>query len=58
MISRFDRPVPQLSIIVNQMIDIIVSRFGYILECQQQSWGFPKNLTFFSEAVHARGLID
>ena len=55
MISRFGRPVPQLSMVVNQMMDKIDSEFGHLLRDLNQPWLSADNLTMFADAIHTKG---
>ena len=54
MIPRFGRPVPQLSMVVNQMLYIIDSRFGHLLTNLNQPW-LSDNLMSFAGAIYAKG---
>ena len=55
MISRFGRPVPQLSMVVNQMMDKIDSEFGHLLRDLNQPWLSADNFIMFADAIHAKG---
>ena len=55
MIPRFGRPVPQYSIISNQIMDHILTNFGHLLEDLNQPWLSNANLENFSNAVHNKG---
>ena len=55
MISRFGRPVPQLSVVVNQIMDKIYSEFGHLHRDLNQPWLSADNLIMFADAIHAKG---
>ena len=44
IVSRFGRPVPEYSIIRNQMMDSIYNNFHDLLENMNQTWLRPGNL--------------
>ena len=48
MIPRFSRPVPQLSMISNQITNHIYDTFGYLLQNLNQPWLSPQNLRSFA----------
>ena len=50
----FGRPVPQLSMIVNQRVDKIYSEFGNLLKGLNQMWLLAGNLIMFADATHAK----
>ena len=55
MIPRFGRAVPQLSMVVNQMMDYIDSEFGHLLSDLNQPWLSSDNLLMFCDAIHTKG---
>ena len=52
-VSKFGSPVPQLSMVVNQMMDKIDSEFGYLLRDLNQLWLSADNLMFVA-AIHVK----
>ncbi|KAK2569660.1 hypothetical protein P5673_005492 [Acropora cervicornis] len=38
LVSRFGRPVPQLSMVVNEMMDFPYTRYGHLLSSFDQPW--------------------
>ena len=54
MISRFQEPVPHLSMVVNQMMDKIDSEYGHLLRDLNQPWLSADNLVMFAEAIYAK----
>ena len=55
IVSRFGRPVPQYSIITNQIMDSIYNNFHHLLENMNQPWLRPGNLELFCEVIHNKG---
>ena len=55
MIPRFGRAVPQLSMVVNQMMDYIDSELGHLLSDLNQPWLSSDNLLMFCDAIHTKG---
>lgn len=55
LVSRFARPVPQLSMVVSEMMDFIFARYGHLLSSFNQPWLSPANLVNFSELIHRKG---
>ena len=63
MISRFGRPIPQLSMAFHQMMDKIDYEFGHLLGDLNQPWLSSGNLIMFAAAIRAAlnktwGFID
>ena len=56
LIPRFARPVPQLSIISNHMIDLIYGVWGNFLSGLNQPWLAPGSLQNFADSVHQAGV--
>ena len=54
MISRFEEPVPHLSMVVNQMMDKIDSEYGHLLRDLNQPWLSADNLVMFADAIYAK----
>ena len=55
LIHRFARPVPQLSMISNLVIEEIYQRYGHLLSSMDQPWLSRENLAMFAHAVHRKG---
>ena len=55
LIPRFGRPVPQLCMISNLVIDDIYNRFSHLLTDLNQPWLSRDNLQSFANAVHNKG---
>ena len=55
MILWFGKPVPQLRMVVNQMMDKICSEFEDLLRDVNQLWLSTDNLIMFADATHAKG---
>ena len=54
-ISRFGRPVPQLSMVFSQVMDKIVSELRHLLGDLNQPWLSADNLRMFADVIHAKG---
>ena len=54
-VSRFARPVPQLSMMFNLVIGEVFDRYGHLLSTMDQPWLSRPNLRLFADAVHERG---
>ena len=55
LIPKFGRPVPELSVIYNHMVDYVYDTFGVLLTSLDQEWLSQANLKSFAEAVYASG---
>ena len=55
IVNRFARPVPQLSMITNLIIDEIYGRFANRLTSMNQPWLSSENLRMYADAIHAKG---
>ena len=55
MISRFGRPVPQLCMIFNQMIDFVYSHWGHLLGDWEKPWLNSRSLQSYADAIHRKG---
>lgn len=59
MIPRFARPVPQLCMISNLVVDHIYTTWSHLLSTFNQEWLSIQNLIKFSDAVYQKsGAID
>ena len=55
MILRFGRPVPQLSMISNQVMNFLYERRLNLFTTLNQNWFSPNNLEIFADVVHHKG---
>lgn len=55
MIPRFGRSVPELSLILNEVIDFIYTNHGYLLRDLDQPWLNSNHLENFARAVYEKG---
>ena len=55
MVATTGRPVPQLSMIANLVVDHLYNRYSYLLSDLNQPWLSPENLQSFAEAIHKKG---
>ena len=55
MIPLSGRPVPQLSIIVNEVSKYLYDQWNHLFENLNQNWLNPANLEMFAYAVHTKG---
>ena len=55
MIYRFGRAVSQLSMVFNQMLDILDNHFGRLLQDMNQPWFNPHNLQLFADSIYRKG---
>lgn len=55
MIPKYARPVPQFSIISNQILNILYGNFHHLLENLNQPWLSPQCLEEFCEVIHRKG---
>lgn len=55
MMPRFGRPIPQLSIISNYVMDSIFINFNHLLHTMNQPWLSPANLEIFCQSIHRKG---
>ena len=55
MMPRFARPVPQLSMICNETIHWLDSRWGFKLTDLNQQWLTPQNLMSFANSIYQKG---
>lgn len=55
LVPRFGRPVPQLCMVVSEMMDILYARFGQLFSGINQPWLSQANLVDFAEAIYNKG---
>ena len=55
MIPRFGRSVPELSLVLNEVISFIFTNQGYLLRDFDQPWLTSQHLEDFALAVHGKG---
>ena len=55
LVPRFGRPVPQLCMITNMMVDDLFDRYSHLLQELDQPWLSPENLQLYALAVHNKG---
>lgn len=55
MIQRFGRPVPELSLIANKVVDIIFDNHGHRLLAWNLDILSPENLQIYAHAIHEKG---
>ena len=52
MVARFGRPVPQLSIITNRIMDYVFDEYSHLLAHLNQPWLSRNSLRHFAAAIH------
>ena len=55
LIPRFGRPVSQLCMVANLVVDYVNDRFGYLLTDLDQPWLSRQCLKMFADAIHNKG---
>ena len=55
MIPRYGRPVPQFSMISNEILNRIYDNFHNLLNTMNQPWLNPQCLETFCDAIHGKG---
>ena len=55
MVSHFARPVPEICIVTNHIIDWIYNRWNYLLTTYNHSPLSPANLMLYADAIHQSG---
>ena len=55
IIPHFGRPVPQLSMISNLVMDFVFQNYRRLLQDFNQPWLSPANLRAFADSIHAAG---
>ena len=56
MVARTGKPVPQLTMIANLVVDHLSNRYSYLLSDLNQPWLSPESLQRFVEAIHRKGV--
>ena len=57
MIPRFGRSVPDLRLILNEVVSFIFTNHGYLLRDLDQPWLSSQHREDFALAVHGKGAI-
>ena len=47
--------MPQLSMVVNEMMDFLYTHYGHLLSSFDQPWFSSSNLTSFCDSVYRKG---
>ena len=55
MVHCFGRPVPEMSMIINAVIDSLYKHHGHIITEWNHQIFSPRNLEIYAEAVHGKG---
>ena len=55
MVARFRRPVPQLCMITNRMMDYLFDEYSYLLADLNQPWLSRDHLRHFAATIHDKG---
>ena len=55
LVARFGRPVPQISMVVSRMVDIMYEKYGHLLSSLHQAWLTPAKLHEFARIIHDKG---
>lgn len=55
MVPLFARPIPQLCMATNEVMNFIHSRWNYLLSTLNQPWLSRANLELFTNAIHEKG---
>ena len=55
LVPRFARPIPQLCIVSNHMMNLFYSNWHHLLTNFRQPWLSPANLQQFADAIHQKG---
>ena len=55
LVPRFGRPVPQLCMIINLVVDYLFDRYSYLLHNLNQAWLSSQNLQMYADAIHNKG---
>ena len=55
LVPRFGRPVPQLCMIINLVVDYLFTRYSYLLHNLNQAWLSSQNLQMYADASHNKG---
>ena len=55
LVPTFGRPVPQLCMITNEVINFTSYRWGHLLSTLDQPWLSPYYVQLFADALHSQG---
>ena len=55
MVPRFARPVPEICVIYNHVLEFIYNRWGFLLTNFERDILNPENLVNYAAAIHAKG---
>ena len=55
LVTRFGRPVPQLCMVANHMVNFLYNRYGDLLNNLNQPWLAPENLQVYADAIYNKG---
>ena len=55
LLPHFGRPISQLCMVFNLVVDHIIDRFGYVLTSVEQPWLSCHYLQLFAAAIHSTG---
>ena len=55
IVPKFGRPVPEISLISNKIMDFVYDNFNHKLRDMNQQWLAPQKLREYADAVHAKG---
>ena len=59
MISQFRRPLPELCLVSNPVMNFVYDRWEHLLKTMNQQWIAPFNLQLFADTIHASvSLLD
>ena len=53
MISQFRRPVPELCLVSNHVMNFVYDRWGHLLKTMNQQLFARVNLQLFADTIHA-----
>ena len=57
MLARFERPVPQLCMITNRMMDYLFDEYSHLLADLNQPWFSSDRLRHFAATIHDKGAL-
>lgn len=55
LVSTFARPIPQLCMITNEVMNFVYLRWRHLLSDLNQPWLSPERLQLFADAIHNKG---
>ena len=55
LIPKFGRPVPELCMMSNTIMDGVYANYGHLLQSFQQAWLAPDKLESYANAIHNKG---